>query len=411
MITSLLWMCLAAPQDEPAETIRFRKVHLTAQYWAEGASAGDLNGDGHVDIVCGQHWYPGPNFRNMSRRHELDTPIPANKRSPFDNQVYTNDHFFSWVHDISGDGRPDVLVVGLTGKPACWYENPGRYPGKRQVIHWKKHEIIPKVYLETTIFENVLGDETPELVCVTGNRLGYATPDPEDVRKPWIFHPVSPEKKWRDWVRTAHSLGVGDVDGDGRKDILRKDGWWCQPESLEGDPEWSFHPFNFANRGGAEMYAYDVNGDGLNDIITSLNAHGWGLSWFEQVRDSEGNISFKERPILGKTAEEKANRFGVQFSQLHALVLADIDGDGLKDIVTGKTWRAHDFGDPGSRMPAVLYWFRLTRREGKAEFVPHLIDRDSGIGRRFEAVDVNGDGRLDLVIGSKKGTFLFLQQK
>ena len=36
--------------------------------------------------------------------------------------------------------------------------------------------------------------------------------------------------------------------------------------------------------GGGQMYAYDVNGDGLNDVITSLDAHGWGLAWYEQSR-------------------------------------------------------------------------------------------------------------------------------
>jgi len=161
--------------------------------------------------------------------------------------------------------------------------------------------------------------------------------------------------------------------------------------------------------GGAEMYAYDVNGDGLKDIITSLHAHAWGLSWFEQTRDSQGKITFKEHAILAKEEKGAVNRFRVQFSQLHALALVDMDADGLLDLVTGKTWLAHDYGDPGLDQPAVLYWFKLTRKEGKAEFVPHLIDSDSGIGRRIITMDLNKDGRIDIVIGNKKGLFVFTQ--
>jgi predicted amidohydrolase len=113
--------------------------------------------------------------------------------------------------------------------------------------------------------------------------------------------------------------------------------------------------------------------------------------------------------ILAKEEKGTGNRFGVQFSQLHALALADMDGDGLLDLVTGKTYLAHDGGDPGLDQPAVLYWFKLTRAGGQAEFVPHLIDDDSGIGRRIITTDLNKDGLIDIVIGNKKGLFVFTQ--
>ena len=190
-------------------------------------------------------------------------------------------------------------------------------------------------------------------------------------------------------------------------DLFMKNGWWEQPASLEGDPVWKAHKFQFAQRGGAQMFAYDVDGDGDNDLITSLNAHGWGLSWFENHKDAEGAITFREHRIMGSKPEEFPH--GVAFSLLHALSLVDVDGDGLKDIVTGKCYRAHDFKDPGGYEPAVLYWFRLTRKDGKADFAPHLIDNNSGVGRQLITGDINGDGAIDIVIGNKKGTFVFLQ--
>ena len=88
-----------------------------------------------------------------------------------------------------------------------------------------------------------------------------------------------------------------------------------------------------------------------------------------------------------------------------------MDGDGLKDIVTGKRFWAHGpEGDPEPNAAAVLYWFKLVRpAKGQADFIPYLIDNDSGIGTQFVVQDVNGDGLLDIVVSNKKGTFLFEQ--
>ena len=162
------------------------------------------------------------------------------------------------------------------------------------------------------------------------------------------------------------------------------------------------------------MYAYDVNGDGLNDVITSQDAHGWGLSWYEQVRqygDDGEMITFKEHIIMSKQEENTDNPYGVQFSQLHAVELVDIDGDGLKDILTGKTYRAHDFGDEGSRQAPVIYYFRLTRQDnGKVEYVPYQIDDKAGIGRQLVSGDLNADGLPDFVVGNKNGAFAFIQE-
>jgi hypothetical protein len=166
------------------------------------------------------------------------------------------------------------------------------------------------------------------------------------------------------------------------------------------------HPVKFGS-GGAQMYAYDVNGDGLNDVITSIEAHGYGLAWFEQVREG-GNISFKEHRFMDRKPEQ--NKYGVKFSQLHALDLIDMDGDGLKDIVTGKRFWAHGSeGDVEPGAPAVLYWFQLVRNPDKSvDWVPHLIDDNSGIGTQVVAGDLNGDKLPDIVVGNKKGTFVHI---
>src|SRR4029077_12523498 len=142
--------------------------------------------------------------------------------------------------------------------------------------------------------------------------------------------------------------------------------------------------------------AYDVNGDGKNDVITSLAAHGYGLAWYEQVQEN-GEITFKEHLILNKQTEKdkppQPDKYGVIFSQLHAVDLIDMDGDGLKDIVTGKRFWAHgSAGDAEPNTPAVLYWFKLVRGNDKSvDFIPYKIDDDSGIGTQVVAADIRGN--------------------
>lgn len=157
------------------------------------------------------------------------------------------------------------------------------------------------------------------------------------------------------------------------------------------------------------MYAYDVNGDKLADVVTSIAAHGYGVSWFEQGKGTDGSRTWTEHAI---TSREGATKLAdVQFSQPHAMMLVDMDGDGLKDVITGKRFWAHgDKGDPEPNAPAVLYAFKLTRGNGGVTFTPQLIDNDSGVGCQFPVADMNGDGKPDVAVANKKGVFVFLQR-
>ncbi len=410
--------CLTVVAQADEFVIRdFEKQQLTAVYWSEGASYGDFNKDGHMDVVSGPHMWLGPDFEH---RYEYYPPEAPTKRLPYDRGYYSNDNFFSFVYDINGDGWQDVLTVGLPNTPAYWYRNPGKSfsgPGPERPEHWERFFVTNAVKNEAPTFGDITGDGVPELIMAYGKHYGYVSPNPVEPTLPWIFHPVMTYEE--EIHHYTHGMGIGDIDGDGRVDLMEGNGWLQQPASLEGDPDWTFHRYPFIDRsgsemwdslkGGGDMYAYDVNGDGLNDVITSIDAHGWGLSWFEQVRKGD-EITFQEHPIMSKQAENTDNPYGVQFSQLHAVELVDIDGDGLKDIVTGKTFRAHDFADPGARQDPVVYYFRLTRQDGEVEYIPHQIDNEAGIGRQLVSGDLNGDGLPDVVVGNKKGTFVFIQK-
>jgi hypothetical protein len=402
----------------------FKKIQLSEHFWGEGATFGDFNHDGQGDVASGPYWWEGPDFKVRHEYYETKSRKSAGYVAPFkkkladgteqfiegfegalgSNNAYS-DNFFAFSYDFNKDGWDDILIYGFPGLDASWYENPKGKKGDDGTEHWPRHKVFDVVDNESPHWADLTGDGKPEIICNSGGYFGYATPDWSDPTKPWKFHPISPKGNSQ---RFTHGLGLGDVNGDGRMDVLEASGWWEQPASLEGDPTWTKHAVSF-NKGGSQMYVYDVNGDGLNDVITSIEAHGYGLAWYEQAKTADG-ITFKQHLLMGNKAEQ--NRYGVLFSQLHAVDLMDLDGDGLKDIVTGKRFWAHgSHGDADPAAPPVLYWFKLVRGPDKSvDFIPYLIDDNSGVGTQVMAGDVNGDKRPDIVVGNKKGTFVFLHE-
>ena len=337
-----------------------------------------------MDVVYGPYWFAGPDFK---KSHEI---YPA-KPQPMN--AYA-DHFFAWVHDFNADGHNDVLTVGFPGTPAYVYENPGKTLNSHG--HWTKHQVFDWVSNESPAFTDITGDGQPELVCTRAGMFGYATPTKNSF-DPWTFTRISDAIAHE---RFGHALGVGDVDGDNRQDILMNAGWFKNPGSNQ-EGLWEFSPTPFCP-GGADMFAYDVNGDGLNDVITSLDAHGYGLAWWEQRLDANGQREFVKHLIMGSKPSE--NPYGLHFSELHSVRLADINGDGLQDIITGKTYWSHHRQSSNWDAGPVVYWFELNRNADHAvEWVPHLADDTSGIGRQIVVADIDGNESPDIVVGGMLG--------
>uniref|UniRef100_Q026Z0 3-keto-alpha-glucoside-1,2-lyase/3-keto-2-hydroxy-glucal hydratase domain-containing protein n=1 Tax=Solibacter usitatus (strain Ellin6076) TaxID=234267 RepID=Q026Z0_SOLUE len=381
-------------KTEPAAQVssHFRMQQLNDFFYSWGASVGDLNHDGIPDVIAGPFYFVGPDY---TERHEFTAARSYSASNNFpEGMTY-------FAYDYTGDGWQDIICVD--SRPIFLYVNP-----KGESRRWDRYNVVPTATSEIEVFGDLDGDGKPEILFAAPNAvMAYAKPNPADPTGVWKVHNIS-----EPGLAGAHGMGMGDISGDGRIDVVNNRGWWEQPASGPGETLWKFHPQQFGN-GGAEMGIYDVNGDGLNDVVTTVAAHGWGLAWFEQKRSSQGDISFVRHDIMGDLSTKNAG--GVAFSEPHGAAFADMDGDGVPDLIVGKRLYSHleSHIDPDPYGPAVLYWYRTVRNpkaEGGAEFVPELIHNRSGVGSQFVVTDLNGDGAPDIVISCVKGTFIFWNQ-
>jgi hypothetical protein len=374
---------------------RFRMQTLDEFYYSWAPAVADFNHDGQPDIVAGPYYYLGPDYSVSKQIYIGGTIDPGTQ--------YFNG--LQFAYDFNGDGWPDVLN-SVFQRPAEVFINP-----KGESRRWDQYTVTDRMSCELMLLKDIDGDGKLDFLFKDSeNKFVYANPDPANPTGMWVKHAISEPGPWAN-----HGMGVGDINGDGRMDFVNAFGWWEQPAKGSTQPSWAYHPgafgvWNRSSPGGAEIAVYDVNGDGLNDLVTSLQAHGWGLSWFEQKRAADQKISFVEHQIMGDFSTKNAGN--VAFSEPHGGTFADIDGDGVPDFVTGKRFWSHldTYIDPDPHGPPVLYVYRTVRNPkapGGAEFVPELIHNRSGVGSGLAVADLNKDGAPELITSTKRGTFIF----
>ena len=376
--------------NEPAKSLQWTKRNLFVGPF-ENCTTADLNKDGHVDIVYGPYWFAGPDFVPRAfRAHIIDDKYQRNN----------SDHVF----DVDGDSWPDIISGYWDTNGIWWYKNPGNKPtesGKpwQMQLPWEGRQLSPsRGRMEMFTLHDYDRDGVPELHAAC-----YARQEPLEVFR------LSKDSEGKPIMKPfvlgkeggGHGIAFGDVNGDGREDVLCEIGWYERPD---GDPfvsPWKFHKETDLSKmhPSCPFVVKDLNGDGRLDIIFG-RGHNYGLYWWEQLAPkSDGTTVWKQHVI------------DESWSQAHCLALADLDGDKEEELIAGKCIWAHDGGDPGAAEPPAVYYYTWNRATLK--FTRHTIAAPGegiALGRQFSVTDLNRDGRPDVLAPSKHSFWVLFNQ-
>jgi len=378
-------------------------THRLGTDHAEGISVLDMNHDGFPDLLSGAYWYENPGANGGAwKQHQFRT-------------VGIHNEFVSdcgeWIVDVDHDGLPDLVTTGWIVNGVWWYRNPGPEATAAGTM-WKPEKITDSFDTEGGAFFDINGDGKPDLALAHYNRSGVLWIDLSH-DKPRIHHLGGKEQD-------GHGIGVADINGDGKADVLTTHGWFEQVDA--DNDKWIWHADWDLGDAGFPILGYDVNHDGRMDLIYG-QGHGYGLYWLEQSGTGAN------RHWTRHTIDES-------FSQSHALVLVDLDGDGIPELITGKRYRGHSGNDPGSYDPVVVYAYKLPTATQFAVAKPHRktssakpqsatmtigdgigdpvferitlsVNGTASAGTQFVSADFDHDGDIDLASAGKLGVHVF----
>jgi hypothetical protein len=383
MILSLVGaVCMSASAEE-AGTLKFSKRCLMLSP-NEGCAIADVNQDGAIDIVAGTHWFAGPDFVARPLRDIAEVQ-----------DVYLSSNG-DQLYDVDGDGWLDVISIGWFDPELCWYRNPGEgdlIRGKR----WEKQILkSTRGQNEAMALHDLDGDGVPEIFVNSW-----------DKKAPVVAWKLAKNSEGNATVQqlvigadgSGHGFGFGDINGDGREDVLCEAGWYERPTGDAFAKPWKLHSEAALPHPSCPCIITDLNGDGRNDIIWG-KAHDFGLYWSEQ-----------EPPKPDGTTNWKRHLIDDTWSQPHCLAWTDLTGDGQPELITGKRVRAHCGNDPGGKDPAVLFYYTWDREAGK--FTRHTIGAPGegiGTGMQIAVGDLNADGHADIAVSGKSGTYVLINK-
>jgi len=353
--------------------VKFKKHVINADSDFEAACATSIRGKGKLDIVSGDTWYAAPDWTPHKFRE-----IGVWGRSATESGYRAS--FADLPVDVNGDGRIDIVSSDYASGEIFWHENVGDTADL-----WPKHLIATPGSAETTIIAPILGKGTFCILPNVGGVVVWYELRMPGAKPEWVEHVVGKEG-------AGHGIGWGDVNGDGKVDIVCPNGWYEQVDAK--DNKWIWHGDYHCGLGACSigMPVLDVDGDGRNDIVIGAG-HNYGISWMQQM--PPGSTQKWTEHIIDNT-----------WSQPHALMLADIEHNHKPVVLTGKRYKAHDH-DPGALEPLVICYYKYDIKS--AQWTQYIIDQGThaGTGLQLWAGNVVSRGRTDIIAPGKSGLYLF----
>ncbi|MBI2425174.1 MAG: VCBS repeat-containing protein [Candidatus Hydrogenedentes bacterium] len=352
--------------------LHFERERIGAETY-EAASVMDVDKDGKLDIVSGGFWYAGPDFQ---AKHKIATIM-------YVSEYY--DDFSDYPMDVNGDGYLDIVAGGWFGMKMQWRENP-----KGATTEWTTHDVKETGNIERNCFYDIDGDGHVEVFSTTSPVHFFRLKRDAEGKGTGEFEHFAINEGGG-----GHGFGAGDLNMDGRMDMIFATGWMEAPEDPFNTKAWTWHPEFNLGMASVPILVLDVNRDGVNDFIVG-QGHDYGLAWYEQGKKADGTRDWIKHDIETKR------------SQFHEMQLADVDNDGEPELVTGKRWRAHNDNDPGAFDPVGVYYYEING----GNFERITLDygpagEASGVGIYLWIEDVDNNGWKDIVAPGKDGLYLF----